>query len=155
MSAPDQNDPNPNAAETRPARPLIALIIEDSEDQGEILSITLKRLKMHAIVEPSGKGALQKYRQVGADLIMLDINLPDMSGWEVLDAIKEIPPDEKPPAVIVLTAYGDQKNRLAGKLRGIDAYLVKPFLPDRITEVVLTVMENRRTGNKTLIEPES
>ncbi|HRE48201.1 MAG TPA: response regulator [Aggregatilineales bacterium] len=135
---------NASAADSDSSKRRVALIIEDNEDQGEIMSATLRRLDLEPIVEARGQDAIAKYNELHPVLIMLDINLPDMSGWEVLDALKESNPDAPPrPAVIVLTAFGDQKNRLAGKIRGVDEYLVKPLLPDQILNIVRKVLVDR------------
>jgi DNA-binding response OmpR family regulator len=85
--------------------------------------------------------ALETYKEVQPDLVLLDIGLPDMTGWKVLDAIKESKSIFKRPSVIVMTAYGDPANRLMGKLQGVDEYLIKPFTPEEIEHVVRQVLQ--------------
>jgi DNA-binding response OmpR family regulator len=124
------------------------LVVEDDLSIGEIIVVTLKRDKMLAIHESSGQEALARFEKMNPDAVLLDLNLPDMNGWEVLDAIKEGHPNARPPAVVILTAYSDPSNRLMGKIRGVDAYLVKPFTPSQVSEVVREVIDQRRYKGK-------
>lgn len=116
------------------------LIVEDSVELGELLQATLERMNVLVFIETLGTKALERYNQLRPDLVLLDIGLPDMTGWKVLDAIKEIKELYKRPAIIVMTAYGDPANRLMGKLQGVDDYLIKPFTPDEIRTVVRQVL---------------
>ena len=59
--------------------------------------------------------------------MLLDIGLPDMDGWHLLEALRQEPRlQSEAPAILVMTAYGDPANRLIGKLQGVDGYLIKP-----------------------------
>lgn len=119
------------------------LVLEDTQELAEILVETLKGMNLQAESKSHGRPALELYEQLQPDLMMLDIALPDMQGWKVLDAIKEKVhdnPDFKLPKVIVITAYGDPANRLMGKLQDVAEYLIKPFTPTEIEKVVTRVM---------------
>lgn len=109
------------------------LIIEDAAELAELMQITLGRMKLDSIVESSGKSALTRFQLMKPDIVLLDIGLPDMSGWNVLDAIRETVGDPGAmPIVIVITAYGDATNRLVGKHQNVNSYLVKPFTSDEL-----------------------
>jgi CheY-like chemotaxis protein len=73
-------------------------------------------------------------------LVLLDLALPDMPGWKVLDTIKEQQRGEPLPAIIVISAYGDAANRLMGKLQAVHSYLIKPFSPDDVQKVVANAL---------------
>ncbi len=117
------------------------LIVEDTQELAEVLEATLQRMHFLTFHESHGMRALSTYQEVRPDLVLLDIGLPDMTGWKVLDAIKESKAFFKRPNIIVMTAYGDPANRLMGKLQGVDEYLIKPFTPEEIERVVRQVLQ--------------
>jgi len=112
------------------------LIIEDTQELAEILQATLRRMNLTVFHASHGIRALEVYDAEHPDLVLLDIALPDMQGWKVLDTIKEQRRGGKLPIIIVITAYGDPANRLMGKLQEVHSYLVKPFTPDEIERAV-------------------
>src|SRR5579862_9207003 len=65
------------------------LVIEDTEEIGELIKETLGQLDAMTFVETHGTRALESYDRLRPDVVLLDIGLPDMNGWKVLDAIKE------------------------------------------------------------------
>ena len=113
------------------------LIVEDTAELGQLIQVTLERMDMLAFHETHGAPALERFDEIRPDLVLLDIGLPDMSGWRVLDAIKESKLAFSRPAIVIITAFGDPANRLMGKLQGVDGYLTKPFTHDEIESVVL------------------
>jgi len=116
------------------------LIVEDTIELGEVIQTTLQRMHIMAFCETHGLKALKRYEEIQPDLVLLDIGLPDMTGWKVLDAMKESKAIFRRPAIVVITAYGDPANRLMGKLQGVDNYLIKPFTPDEVQKVVQDVL---------------
>jgi CheY-like chemotaxis protein len=83
---------------------------------------------------------VSKFIELNPDIVLLDISLPDMMGWKIMDIIKERfeqgADSATMPIVIVITAYDDPANRLVGKLQGIHSYLIKPFTADEIERIV-------------------
>lgn len=116
----------------------LALIVEDTFELAEVLAATLQRMNITTVHESHGNRACVRYSEMNPDVVLLDISLPDITGWKVLDAIKECHRETggRLPIVIVITAYGDAANRLVGKLQGVYSYLVKPFTADEVEEVV-------------------
>ncbi len=114
------------------------LIVEDAIELAEVLSATLQRMNIDTVCERSGARASARFEQLQPDIVLLDIGLPDMTGWKVLDNIKDNHRGNGMPlpVVIVITAYGDATNRLVGKLQGVHSYLVKPFTPDEVEQVI-------------------
>jgi len=111
------------------------LIIEDTTELGEIIQATLERLNMVTAHETHGLKALSRFEAMLPDVVLLDIGLPDMTGWKFLEAIKEKYKDRM-PIIIIITAYGDPANRLVGKLQGVYDYLIKPFTTSDVEKVV-------------------
>jgi DNA-binding response OmpR family regulator len=116
------------------------LIIEDHIELAEIIQVSLRKLSVVTFVETSGEKALEMFDRINPQLVMLDIGLPDMTGWKVLDAIKERRGEDARPVIVVLTAYSDPANRLMGKLQGVHEYIIKPFTPQEIQRVVTDVL---------------
>lgn len=116
------------------------LIIEDTVELAEIIQATLERLNLDVYSEAHGAKALDRYFEILPDVVLLDIALPDITGWKVLDTIREEQKGGKAPKVIVITAYGDPANRLMGKLQDVHGYLIKPFKPDDIEAEVRNVL---------------
>ncbi len=117
------------------------LVVEDTEELAEINKIVLSghpQLNVH--IEGDGNKAIEAYKTLQPDLILLDLNLPDIRGWKVLDSIREmVEADDslKMPKVIVTTAYSDAANRVMGKLQDVIEYMVKPFKPRELEHQVL------------------
>jgi DNA-binding response OmpR family regulator len=129
MCAGSSNGPN------QAAKLYKVLVVEDTVEQAGILRATLERMNLTVFCETHGSKALAIFETEQPDLVLLDVALPDTTGWKVLDAIKEQLLGKK-PIVVVITAYGDPANRLMGKLQGVYGYLAKPFAPDEVERVV-------------------
>lgn len=114
------------------------LIVEDTVELGEVIQATLEGMGLETVHETHGKTGLDKMKEINPDLVIMDIGLPDITGWKMLDFIKEYYTDaeDEMPTIIVITAYGDPANRLIGKLQNIHSYLIKPFTPDQVEHVV-------------------
>ena len=121
-----------------------ALIVDDSPETGIFIQQALARIPVIGICETHGRSALRRFQQINPALVLLDLNLPDMSGWEVLDAIKESRPESRRPAIIIITAYGEPANRLKGRLQGVDAFLVKPFSTEELQHTIEDVLRRRK-----------
>ena len=124
--------PAPDAGEDTSRK---VLIVEDTTELAEVIAATLERIHIQSVHETHVERALEVYETYHPDVILLDIGLPDKTGWKLLDAIKARE-EPNPPAVVVITAHGDPANRLMGKLQGVHSYLIKPFSPDEVEAVV-------------------
>ncbi|MEY4583351.1 MAG: hypothetical protein RL701_8054 [Pseudomonadota bacterium] len=113
-----------------------------ADDDLEILTMvrTLLRRRDVKLLEASdGEEAMRLIRQNTPNLVVLDVMMPGMSGWEVCKAIREDPDLEK-TGVIMLTGIGERLNEMTSPLYGADAHLDKPFelsaLDDAVTRVL-------------------
>jgi two-component system response regulator AdeR len=119
------------------------LIVEDTIELAEVIQATLERMNIDTHHESHGEKGMRTYEKLSPDLVLLDIALPDMQGWKLLDRIREFvesKPNREMPKIIVISAYGDPANRLMGKLQDIAQYLIKPFTPDEVEAVVAGVL---------------
>lgn len=118
------------------------LIVEDTVEFANLVRIALRSLNVDIEHVTQGSAALQAIAASLPDLILLDIALPDMDGWRLLDALRREPLNrQREPLIIVLTGYGDPANRLMGKLQGVHGYLVKPCVPQSIREAVASALQ--------------
>lgn len=110
------------------------LIVEDHEYLADLVSRTLEQLPVQSVICLNGEAAVN-YMETHdlPDLIVLDISMPGMSGWDFLDIIKQYEETKTIP-VIVTTARTDAANRVIGKLREVDRYITKPFRPEELME---------------------
>ncbi|MGL5694576.1 MAG: response regulator transcription factor [Peptostreptococcaceae bacterium] len=115
------------------------LIVEDEISIAELLQIGLERIGYTSEYVLNGKDAADLIESVDYDLILLDIMLPEISGYELMEYIKVI---DRP--VIFITAKGTLKDKVKGLKMGADDYIVKPFELDEVEARVESVL--RRYG---------
>lgn len=127
------------------------LIVEDTVELAEVIQATLEGMDIQSVHETHGKSGIERLQDVNPDIIIMDIGLPDITGWKMLDHIKDHYADSESaiPAIIVITAYGDPANRLIGKLQNIHSYLIKPFTPDQVENVVGMAIRGEKPDDPT------
>lgn len=130
--------PDAESQNEKSSRQPTVLIVEDTTELAEVIQATLERMNIRTAHETHGARALQKYSELDPDVVLLDISLPDTTGWKIMDVIKERLEETQGemPKVIIITAYDDPANRLIGKLQGVHNYLIKPFTSDEIERLV-------------------
>ncbi|MBB16104.1 DNA-binding response regulator [Candidatus Poribacteria bacterium] len=115
--------------------PSKVLIVEDDPDIVDILSYNLKQADLKVTSVPDGSSALAEVKRRLPDLILLDLMLPKVDGLEVCRLLKGEPETKNVP-IIMITAKGEEVDRIVGLELGADDYIIKPFSP---REVVLRV----------------
>ncbi len=112
------------------------LIVDDSITMRRMVKVSLRSLE-NATFEEAGNGleALERLALTAVDLMILDLNMPDMHGLEVLKFVRKHQTFHNLP-VIVLTTRGDETNRTATVAAGASFYLTKPFEPKMLAEQV-------------------
>src|SRR5208283_978716 len=98
------------------------LIIEDEASLANALAAVCRGLDANALLCASGRRGLEELAKATFSLVILDVGLPDISGWKVLEAINQFA--ARPP-VLIITAGGTLDNALTSRQLGSDAYLVK------------------------------
>ena len=102
------------------------LIVDDTVEYGQLVQASLMRSGLQADYVTNGQLALDYLNERMPDVMLLDIGMPGMNGWAVLDEIKVRYPDASFP-VIVLTAFNDPANKLVGKFQQqVFRYCTKP-----------------------------
>jgi DNA-binding response OmpR family regulator len=107
------------------------LIIEDSADIAELIKHYLDRAGYDAVVHASGRDGLIAARQSPPDLVILDVMLPGMDGMQVCQALRAEPTTSGLP-ILILTARGEEADRVRGLELGADDYVTKPFSPKEL-----------------------
>lgn len=110
------------------------LVVEDEQDLGSLLEYNLKAEGYETEVVHTGAAAIARYRALKPDLVLLDLMLPDISGNEVARLLRE--GDNRRVPIIMVTARGEEVDRIKGLELGADDYIVKPF---SVKELMLRV----------------
>jgi signal transduction histidine kinase/CheY-like chemotaxis protein len=123
------------AAEADPEAPLRVLVVDDNVDAALMLA-TLLELQGHSVcVEHDGRNALRRARLQRPQVMLLDIGLPDMDGYELARQMRAMP--ETARAVLVaLTGYGQGQDRLQAQKAGFNHHLVKPASMEQVGEIL-------------------
>ena len=118
------------------------LVIDDNRDIARMLSDSwLPHLGYRASVRHSGAAGLRSVRELDPDLILLDLQLPDVVGLDLLHDLRRMFPDLP---VILMTAHGSERTAVEAFRIGIRNYLIKPFTLDFATEAINTALRERR-----------
>jgi DNA-binding response OmpR family regulator len=104
------------------------LVVDDDEDIRALLRLVLERAGYEVDEQADGRSALRAFHVGRHDLVVLDVTMPDLDGWEVLDRIRDL--SEVP--VLMLTARDSETDRVRGLRAGADDYVTKPFDRDEL-----------------------
>jgi DNA-binding response OmpR family regulator len=113
------------------------LVVDDEPTIGEVVSRYLERAGYEARVAEDGLAALDAVAERAPDLIVLDLMLPGLDGLEVMRRVRA---EDRSSAIILLTAKGDESDRIVGLRLGADDYVVKPFSPAELVARVDAVL---------------
>jgi two-component system alkaline phosphatase synthesis response regulator PhoP/two-component system response regulator VicR len=115
--------------------PLKILVCDDERHIVRLIQVNLERKGYQVITAYDGKEGLEKVRSEKPDLLVLDVMMPYMDGFEVLKSLRREPETESLP-VIMLTAKAQDKDVFEGYHYGADMYLTKPFNPMELVSFV-------------------
>jgi CheY-like chemotaxis protein len=118
------------------------LIAEDEKDIRELISFTLKFAGHEVIATANGEEAFNCTLQQIPDLVLLDVRMPRMTGYEACERIKAEPSTHDIP-VVFLSAKGQESEIQAGLQAGASEYILKPFSPDQLTERLKVILAQR------------
>ena len=120
------------------------LIVEDEANIVKLISIRLERLGHSINSADNGVAALDIAREITPDLILLDVMIPVLNGFQVLQRLKA-DPATAPIPVLMLTARGHERDIVAGLEGGADDYIIKPFsFPELIARVSTALARHGR-----------
>jgi CheY-like chemotaxis protein len=116
------------------------LVVEDSAVIRRLIEVCLRAADLEIVTRDDGKSGLAAVGSESPDLVVLDIGLPGMDGWEVLDRIRRDETTKNIP-VVVLTAHAEEESRRRANEGGADAFVTKPFQPNDFRSTVLSLLE--------------
>jgi DNA-binding response OmpR family regulator len=120
------------------------LVIDDDDDIRGLVVELLQRAGLTVEQAPDGRAGLRAFHQSPADLVVLDVSMPELDGWETLERIRDL--SDVP--VIMLTARGAELERVRGLQAGADDYMVKPFgRQELVARVQALLRRARATGD--------
>lgn len=112
------------------------LVVDDEEKMVRFIRLNLEQDGFRTVAAFSGREALRKLNEELPDLVLLDVMLPDLDGFEVLRMMREI----STVPIIMLTARGQEEDRIRGLELGADDYISKPFSPRELVSRVRAVL---------------
>jgi DNA-binding response OmpR family regulator len=126
------------------------LIVEDEKKIVDIIKAYMEKEGYHVIVAYDGKAALDLAQSHSPDLIILDLMLPEISGWDVCRALRK----NSDVPIIMLTARDEAADKIVGLELGADDYVTKPFNPNELVSRVRAVLRRseNRTSRKTILK---
>ena len=127
------------------------LIVEDELEIAKLIQLTLEREGFTCYSSRDGISALQTFQQQQPDVIILDLMLPGLDGLEVCARIRQ-KPRIKDPYILMLTAKGEEIDRVIGLSTGADDYMIKPFSPmELVARVRALLRRSLRHGGESLV----
>jgi DNA-binding response OmpR family regulator len=115
------------------------LIVEDEADIAELIQLYLSKEGFNCHICRDGNTALERFKTIQPDLIILDLMLPHLDGLEVCARIRQ-QKGTKDPYIMMLTAKGEELDRIIGLSTGADDYMVKPFSPRELVARVRALL---------------
>ena len=125
------------------------LVVDDQQEILELTASVLSGAGYRAETSPSGRDALRRLADESFDLVLLDINMPEMDGWETLRLLRS---DEQLSAVrvVMFSVKGEVSDKVHSLQEGASGYITKPFIIDELIARVERVLESdpRAAGSR-------
>jgi DNA-binding response OmpR family regulator len=118
------------------------LVIDDDDDIRALVCTLLKRSGVSVREAANGRDGMREFHAYRPDLVVLDVSMPELDGWEMLDRIR----DMSNVPVLMLTARGDELERVRGLQSGADDYVVKPFGKQELVARVQALLRRAASG---------
>jgi signal transduction histidine kinase/ActR/RegA family two-component response regulator len=120
-------------------RDIKVVAVDDNADARELLKVILERSSAETVVVSSGQEALEAIKNLHPDVLICDLAMPEMDGYEVLENVRRLAPELGQLPVIAFTAAARDEDRAATRLAGFQAHLTKPIEPEKLIKTVLEV----------------
>ena len=126
------------------------LVVEDSEVIQRLIEVCLRPAGFEIEMRADGHAGLAAARELMPDLIILDVGLPGLDGWEVLSRLRA-DDSTKDLTVLILTAHAQDETKARANADGADAFLSKPFRPHDLRVVAQQLVEPTSTSTVTAV----
>jgi two-component system chemotaxis response regulator CheY len=111
------------------------LIVDDSASMRQLVTFALKDVGFEVVAAVDGKDALGKLNSAKVDMVVTDLNMPNMDGIELIKQLRSSTATKFTP-VVMLTTESQESKKQEGKQAGASGWIVKPFTPDKLIEVI-------------------
>lgn len=111
------------------------LVVDDSASIRQLVSFTLKDAGYKVVAAMHGKEAMSLANAQKVDLVVTDLNMPEMDGLELIRSLRALPAYKFTP-IIMLTTESQEAKKQEGRAAGASGWIVKPFMPDQLVAVV-------------------
>jgi two-component system chemotaxis response regulator CheY len=115
------------------------LAVDDSSSLRQMVAFSLKAAGYQVLEAVDGQDGLEKAKTTTVDLVLTDQNMPRMDGLQLIKHLRELPTYQKVP-ILMLTTESSDEMKAKGRAAGANGWLVKPFDPQRLIEVVKKVI---------------
>lgn len=115
------------------------LTVDDSASIRQMVSFTLKQAGYNVVEAIDGQDGVNKAKQTQADLVITDLNMPNMTGMELIRALRAEASYKFTP-ILMLTTESDDTKKVEGKQAGATGWIVKPFNPEQLLKVIERVL---------------
>jgi two-component system, OmpR family, alkaline phosphatase synthesis response regulator PhoP len=116
------------------------LVVDDEKFVRELIKIKLGRCGLTVIEATNGIEGVEMARNLKPDLILMDVMMPKMNGFEACEKLTSMPDTARIP-IVMLTARGEQMNHEKGLSLGATGYMSKPFSPQKLAELVIEILQ--------------
>src|SRR4051812_34968136 len=141
MTADRPNSASGRSGDSRTARPLRIVVVDDEPDTVITLLALLREVGHHAEGFGSGKAALAAIAKLDPDVVVSDIAMPAPNGWDVAKEVRRVRGDNPPPLMIAISGqYTKGSDRILAQMAGFNYYLAKPCDP----QVLIALIEKAR-----------
>ena len=120
------------------------LCIEDEPEMIGLLRLLLRRRGLEVVGARGGKEGLAVVEQTPPDLILLDIMMPEMDGWEVYSRLKQNAKSQHIPVIVVTARIQTPEKVAALRETGVDDYITKPFEPAKLLQTIERALDRRQ-----------
>ncbi|MGO9115299.1 MAG: response regulator [Thermoguttaceae bacterium] len=119
--------------------PKTVLVVDDSTSMRQMVSFTMKEAGFDVIEAGNGQEAISRVQGKSANLVITDLNMPVMDGMTMIRQLRAKPEFKFTP-ILMLTTESQQEKKLEGKSAGATGWIVKPFNPEQLLQVVAKVV---------------
>jgi CheY-like chemotaxis protein len=120
--------------------------VDDNADARELLNVILERSSAETVVVSSGQEALEAIKGLHPDVLICDLAMPEIDGYEVLKNVRRLAPELAQLPVIAFTAAAPDEVRAATRLAGFQAHLTKPIEPEELISTIFNLSKHKKEG---------